>query len=214
MENNLQQLSKVLNFVEEKLETFTFKNDKASTNAAAILFIISIDHAQGISFLLKEKAYPSAFALLRSVFETYIRGMWISNCANDFQVAQFIERDRLLTKVKKNLTFNDMVSEVETVYRLPEWFSKIKKQVWSGLNSLTHSGSIQLHKNFDGKTIRHCYDDKHVNEAIDFTTFVLCMAFGALMNLTTSTTENETIEELWGMVRPWIFDKTLQPIHR
>jgi len=65
--------------------------DRNRTRAAAALFGIAQDHHHAIVFLLKHTFDSSSFALLRSVFEAYLRGLWIKRCATAAQVQSFID---------------------------------------------------------------------------------------------------------------------------
>jgi len=207
--NHLSQFNEVLDYIEDQLICLKIKTNQENIKVAATLFVVAIDHAQGVKFLLQSKAYPSAFALLRIIFETYIRGMWIERCANKFQLNNFVDNDKIVTKKNKKLIFGDMALEVEKEHQFSEYFSEIKNYTWAGLNSLTHSGRIQLHNNFDGNSIKHCYNDKHVNEAINFTTMLVCMSFSALVDLATNTDGEEESKKLLSLIRPWAFNKSI-----
>jgi len=205
--NNLSKFTEALDFIEEQLITFKVNTDQSHIKVSATLFAIALDHAQGIKILLKKNAYPSAFSLLRVIFETYIRGMWINKCANEFQLEQFIKKDKLMTKDNKSLYFGDMIIEVESKHQLPKYFSVIKENTWSGLNSLTHSGSIQLHNNYNGKSIMHCYGDDSVNEAIGFTMLLASMSFAAIIDLSSNENGEELSQKLIALIEPWAFNK-------
>jgi len=99
-----------------------------------------------------------------------------------------------------------MVLEVEATHELPVWFSEIKNNIWSGLNSITHSGKIQLHRNFNGSSIKHCYENDHINEAIEFSTMIACMSFAALCDLATNKNWEVEAEKLMEFVQSWAFN--------
>ncbi|MFM5659880.1 hypothetical protein ACET8F_07020 [Aeromonas veronii] len=76
------------------------------------------------------------------------------------------------------------------------------KNVWTGLNSLTHGGSILLHRSFDGKTIQHRYDNELVKEIIEFSTMLVCMAFAGLIELCEYPNSSTVAEKLFEIVAP------------
>ncbi len=207
--NNLQNYIKTLDLIEESITKFKVKKDDLAVKAAATLLLVSLDHAQGIKFCLMNSAYPSAFSLLRILFEAYIRAMWISKCANKKQLNAYISKDKVVSKNNKKLTFGDMVLEVESAHQLPKYFSEIKNNTWSGLNSLTHSGSIQLHRNFDGKSIKHSYENEHIDEAIEFSTMISCMAFAGLCDIATNINGESEADDLIKFVQSWAFNKSI-----
>jgi len=208
--NYLDQYIKTLDLIEEDLGKIKFKTDQTRLKVAGTLFAVAIDHAQGIKFCLQNSAYPSAAALMRVLFETYIRGMWIEKCTTDKQVNKFVNHDKIVSKDNKSLTFKEMVLEVEKDHELPVYFSVIQKHTWSGLNSLTHSGRIQLHNNFDGKTIKHCYDKEHIIEVIDFSTMLACMSYGGICDLTTDTNADLNSQNIMSFVQSWAFNQPLK----
>lgn len=194
-----------LNLIEVDLKKIKIKTDSVAVKASATLLVVALDHAQGIKFCLQNQALPSAFALLRVFYETYMRGMWVGKCANEEQLETFIGDDRVVSKKGKRLIFADMALEVEEAYELPEYFSKINASSWDGLNSLTHSGSIQLHRNFNGNSIQHSYHADHIKEAIDFSTMLSCMAFAGLCDIATNRSEEIDPTRLFEFVQTWAF---------
>ncbi len=205
--NNLSKYIETLDLIEEHVAKLRIKTNKISIKTAGTLLAVTLDHAQGIKFCLKNSAYSSAFALLRIIFETYIRAMWLEKCATPKQLDKYINNDKIISKGGGKLNFDAMVSEVESSHQLPKYFSKVQKNTWKGLNSLTHSGSIQLKNNFNGKSITNCYDNKHINEAIDFATMISCMAFAGLCDLATNINSSKELEQLIEFIQSWAFQK-------
>ncbi|WP_237132359.1 DUF6988 family protein [Pseudohongiella sp. O18] len=205
--NLLPKYIETLDIIEGHIVRMKIETNEVSVKSAATLFAVAIDHAQGVKFCLSNSAYPSAFALLRVLFETYIRAMWLEKCANSEQLEKYINEDKLVSKANGNLNFGDMVLEVEAAHELPVYFSEIKNHTWSGLNSITHSGAIQLQRNFSGSSIQHCYEKDHINEAIEFSTMIACMSFAALCELATNTNGEVDPEKLMEFVQSWAFNK-------
>lgn len=205
--NLLPKYIETLDIIESHIVRMKIETNEVSVKSAATLFAVAIDHVQGVKFCLSNSAYPSAFALLRVLFETYIRAMWLEKCANSEQLEKYINEDKLISKSNGKLNFGDMVLEVEAAHELPVYFSEIKNHTWSGLNSFTHSGAIQLHRNFGGSSIQHCYENDHINEAIEFSTMIACMSFAALCDLATNTNGEVESEKLMEFVQSWAFNK-------
>lgn len=202
--NQLRNYMKTLDLIEDGVISVKIKTIAPNIKAAATLLAITIDHAQGIKFCLENSAYPSAFALLRVLFESYIRAMWLWKCADKTQTDRYINEDSLTGKGGKRLTFADMVLEVEKAHQLPAFFSVITKHYWGGLNSLTHSGSIQLHRNFNGTSIAHNYEPEHINDAISFAAMVSSMAFAGLCDLSSNKIDPDAALEFtksWAAIK-------------
>jgi hypothetical protein len=49
------------------------------------------EHHQAIQLLLRSSLDGSAFSLFRSIFETYVRGVWLLRCASEEEVENFTE---------------------------------------------------------------------------------------------------------------------------
>ncbi len=205
--NHLPKFIETLDIIESYIVTMKIETREVSVKSAATLFAVALDHAQGIKFCLSNSAYPSAFALLRVLFETYIRAMWLEKCADSEQLEKYINEDKLVSKTNGKLVFGDMVLEVEAAHDLPVYFCEIKNHAWSGLNSITHSGAIQLHRNFSGGSIQHCFGGDQINEAIEFSTMIACMSFAALCDLATNTNGEVESEKLMEFVQSWAFNK-------
>lgn len=201
----MKQLSNyvdVLNFIEMEIDGVRITTSESRVKVAATLLNITIDHAQGIRFLLEKGAFPSASALMRCLFETYIRAMWVWKCANEKQVLKFINDDKIIDEKNNTIYFRELVEAVEVGSGFPIYLSEIQKKVWAGLNSLTHGGSILLHRSFDGKTIRHRYDNELVKEIIEFSTMFVCMAFAGLIELCEHPNSSTVAEKLFEIVEP------------
>ncbi|AYO10107.1 hypothetical protein D0784_12175 [Vibrio campbellii] len=196
----LVRYTKLLNFIEVKLNGIQITENSSNVKVAATLLSVVIDHAQGIRVLIEKGAYPSSSALLRVLFETYIRGMWLWKCADSRQVDTFINKDKVISKKGTKLFFKDLVDQVEKSHDFPKYLSEIQTRTWSGLNSLTHSGSIQIQNNFDGQTIRHCYGDQKIEEMIEFSMIVTCLAFGSLLDLSQYQESDELTEQLFEII--------------
>ena len=209
--NNLPKYIETLDMIESEITDLKIKTNDLAVKTSGTLLAVTLDHAQGIKFCLMNSAYPSAFSLLRILFETYIRAMWLGKCANSVQLENYIENDKIISSENKKIFFGDLVAEVESSYQLPSYFTEIKKNIWSGLNSLTHSGNIPLHKNFDGKSIGHTYEDEDINEAVDFSTMVSCMAFAGLCDLATNINKETEVNNLMKFVQSWAFNKSFKP---
>lgn len=205
--NYLPKFIETLDIIESNIGKMKIDTKAVSVKSATTLFTVALDHAQGIKFCLSNSAYPSAFALLRVLFETYIRAMWLEKCASSKQLENYINKDKLVSKNNHKISFGEMVLEVEATHELPVYFSEIKNNIWSDLNSITHSGKIQLHRNFNGSSIQHCYENDHINEAIEFSTMIACMSFAALCDLATNKNWEVESEKLMEFVQSWAFNK-------
>jgi len=106
--------------------------------AAAASFCIAQDHHAAIVSLMKSTFYSSSFALLRSLFEAYLRGLWLKHCATDEQVSAFFRGGE---------PPKTMVAEIESTEAFTSGvLSRIKKKNWSAMCAFTHTGGLHLQR--------------------------------------------------------------------
>jgi hypothetical protein len=143
----------------------TNDTNRKRMRAAAKLFGIAQDHHFAIVLLLRHTFYSSSVALLRSVYEAYLRGVWLKHCATDVQVQSFIEGN----DPPKN---NNLIAAIED---LPEFgkdtFSRIKKSAWKAWCDFAHTGGLHLERweseegiepNFDPVEVEGCLNDSEL----------------------------------------------------
>jgi hypothetical protein len=131
---------------------------------------LSLDHHRAIIVLMKCQLYGSALALVRLVFEAMIRAHWIAKCASDAQVDQVAQDDDF-----KFPKMNDMAKSVDQAYsdRNAEpltFFQQAKKDAWKATNSYTHSGLLQLARQFSGDRIEARYPEEDVVSGLNAST--------------------------------------------
>lgn len=129
------------NFIAQELHGLSLKSDFRS-KAAAACFAIAQQHHSSILILLSNKPAleATAMALLRPLLEATFRGLWISHCATDEQVNNFVSGD------KRQL---DMASVIQA---LGELFNKemarkvLHTNAWPILSSYTHTYEYQIQR--------------------------------------------------------------------
>lgn len=124
--------------LEEKLASDTEVLDTRKHRAAAASFCIAIDHCAAIVFLMENEFYSSSFALIRLLFEAYLRGLWLKHCASE-------EKAYSIFRGEEPPKTNIMISEIESTkgFRC-ETLSLVKKENWKAMCDFTHTGGIHL----------------------------------------------------------------------
>lgn len=132
------------------------------TRAAVSCFAIAQDHHHAIILLVDHYLYASAFSLLRSAFETYVRGQWITHCATDNQIEKYLKGweppriDKLLAAVEKTPGFSEQV------------LSRVKAKGWGAMCAYTHSGGLQIQRWNTSDGIEPNYSPEEVLEVVAF----------------------------------------------
>lgn len=208
METRIVEFTKLLNCIEDEVSNVRIEHADSRIQLASTLYTIVIDHAQGIRFLIANGAYPSAFALLRVIFETYIRASWFEHCATDEQIERFICKDEILNSYKRPINFGQLVSDVDAALGTDSYFCQVKKGTWKGLNSLTHSGVQQAMRCFNGKSITYNYSPQQINEALEFALMLVGIASGSLIDLSNIVDSRQRIVKITNFARQLIIDRT------
>ena len=117
-------------------------------NFSLMLHFVVFDTQRAIFDLIVLKHFGAASALLRVLLESHIKAQWLNLCATDKQIEQF-KKDNVKSKINKkyNVTIKEMVEQIEEIKpHLNGSFREFQKYHWKGLNSFTHSGTMQLRK--------------------------------------------------------------------
>lgn len=129
------------------------------SRVAGALFDIVHEHQQAVLLLIDKRIYGSAGALLRSVLESYVRGVWFMKCASDSDIKRFQKE-----KFKKG----HFVERLEEIKKIDEdahgGLLTLKAKGWAALNSYTHGGFRPVGRRFKGNEITANYDEKEIAE--------------------------------------------------
>jgi hypothetical protein len=122
----------------------------------------AMEHQKAIVLLIRRRHYGSALALVRLVFEAYVRGTWLHHCATDTEVTQY-------SKNRLQKEFRTLVSELEALESFKSGvLSAVKKRSWSAMNSFTHSGFAQAVRRNTENSIEPNYADGELLDALNF----------------------------------------------
>ena len=124
---------------------------------ATSFFSLSLEHQRSIIVLVENGLYGSASTLLRSLFESYIKGMWFFHCSSQNDIEK-------LRKDKFQVGFGKLIEDIEN--EVGEGVLKAKKELWNTLNSLTHSGAAQVSRRISNSEIKSNYTDAFLRDTL------------------------------------------------
>ncbi|MBK8651898.1 MAG: hypothetical protein IPN23_09370 [Elusimicrobia bacterium] len=141
-----EKLIELVAWIDEATKGLKLPGDRRARIASAC-FDVAIEHQAAIALLSRAKLFGSVYALLRVLFEAFVRGAWLFHCATDADLDRFQKG-----KLKKK--FNELIEEAETkVGAKDSALSSIHGKAWSAMNSFTHTGFMQvLRRNSEEKT--------------------------------------------------------------
>jgi len=167
VENELRLAEGVANEVKAVITPLKYPDDEWSTTVAAFIDQ-AFEHHAAIILLMRSALFGSAFALLRSVVEIVVRGVWIATCATPAEITRFRDKDEI------NPTFGEMAKAIDTACGI-NYFHNLKQQSWGALNSYTHTGVLQLGRRFTGDRLEPSYKDGEKIEVIHTATIMLLL---------------------------------------
>jgi hypothetical protein len=142
---------------------------------------IALEHHRAIWTLHERKLNGSALAMVRLVFDAWLRAMWITAKATEQQCEQawldtlpfplmHERRDQIKEAYFAIATANDP-EFAELVTRFLDWL----KALWKVLSSYTHSGGRQIARRFTGDQVKPSYSDIEIAQALNLSTMALMM---------------------------------------
>lgn len=195
MNDHLEYIERAETFLLEAdaiLHGSSFNNAK-KLKISGILLSITIDHISGGFVLLKAKKYSSVSALLRIIYEGFIRAIWIKNCATENEIELFLKKDEMVKSNKKKYTTKELVEAVDKTLDANNIFTLIHTKYWSMYCSLTHGGIEQLNRNINKDRIEQNYSNA---EIIFFSEFMFSCAMFAVIQVGEIIGKSKEIDDL------------------
>jgi len=124
---------------------------------------VALEHQKAIVLLISHSLYGSAFALLRLLFEAYVRGIWLHRCATDADLERF-KRDKFDKSVATLTQDIDKLDGYDGGV-----FSNAQTKSRKPMNSYTHSGYLQIVRRIKETTIEPNYAEDEIVEVLNFT---------------------------------------------
>jgi hypothetical protein len=166
--------------IRERLRQLFHRHEYLSDTKSLLLKAyvdVVLEHHDAIWLLAKCRLNGSAFAMVRPVFDSMFRGLWINKVATPEKIEQ-AKYDELGFRISK------IIDEIKDGYfsdRPPkeaELFGNILqvlKEAWGPMSSYTHSGALQLARRFTADELEPNYDEGAIVEALNLVTVALLM---------------------------------------
>jgi hypothetical protein len=144
---------------------------------AGASFSIALDYHAGIGLLLHNNRAAPAFALARLLFEAYVRGRWLAECASDHELARIGVGGKLPL-------INSMLSALESKSPTDEQIlTRSKEANWDALCGFTHTGGNHLQRYQTEGGIEANYQKDEIEEALSFSDAMALLAAVGIANL-------------------------------
>jgi hypothetical protein len=141
------------------------KNDSRH-RAAGVCFDVAREHHLAILQLLDRtpSLHVSAVALVRPLFDAYVRGMWLWQCASDEQLEKYLQKSKLpdmRSLIKAVEGASDMADEGSGLRMIYE-------ESWPILSGFTHAGAEFVHRYSVGPTLEPDFSEEELCRAVRF----------------------------------------------
>lgn len=161
---------------------------------------IALEHQKSIVLLVSHELYGSAFSVARLIFEAYVRGVWLHQCASDADLKRFSKN-----KLKKE--FGVLIAEIEQLESFNAGIlSAAKKRSWSVMNSFTHCGFHQVVRRNKEATIEPDYAEEEILEVVNFAGAIGLLSAIEIAHLAgNEALANEVLQKakhVWSMAHP------------
>lgn len=134
--------------------------------------LLSLEHATGAFALININLLPSAYALMRSQYESLVRGIWLLHAANDTWVEKLGEPLTVETARRANEApmLAEMLKGLEASNTAPQGIvgqlKEYRDVTWKALNSYAHGGLHPLARTVSGYPAQLNYDVVRNSNAI------------------------------------------------
>lgn len=156
----LQSAQQLMIWIAERQDGLEIKTDNA-TRVPGVLLDLCLERHVGIVQLVTSRINGSAFALIRSQFESLVRGLWLHLCATADELNEFVEKDRL------PLNFGEMLDVIEQHADFGDKvLSQYKIEGWKAMNGYTHGGTHQIARRVKAASIEPNYQPEEIIEVL------------------------------------------------
>jgi len=175
LEQHLDQAKNLVQWLGGKLDGADIPSDVRSRLAGGC-FHSALEYQMAIVLLTEARYHASAFALIRVIYEAYVKGVWLYRCASDADIKKYT-RGPAIGK------FSDLVAKVES---LPGYEARVLSDVsrsWKAMNSFTHTGYMQVVRRQTETTLEANYSEDEVIESLNFASAMGFLSTIALCDL-------------------------------
>ncbi|MCI5210836.1 MAG: hypothetical protein D3910_19075 [Candidatus Electrothrix sp. ATG2] len=176
MQELIEKSKATIRWIDSKKDGLPIDSD-GRTKLSAACFDLVLEHQKSVVLLIEKHLNGSAFALIRLIFDAYIRGLWLYHSASETEIEKYKNE-----KLKK--PFGDLIKDVEKIDGYSSGIlSQAKKAGWDAMNSYTHSGFLHLTRRVSEDSIEPIYTDEEKVEAIKFANSCSLMAVIGIASL-------------------------------
>ncbi|OGI53175.1 MAG: hypothetical protein A3E57_03800 [Candidatus Muproteobacteria bacterium RIFCSPHIGHO2_12_FULL_60_33] len=188
LEIAIRESEELIQWLDKNIDGIEIKSNDRSRIAAGCLDM-ALEHQKAIVLLTSHRLYGSAAALVRLVFESYVRGVWFFYSASGKELQEF-KNDKL------GKTFDELIKDIEKHEAFSEGIlSDVKKLSWKVMNSFTHGGFYQVVRRNKETEISPNYSDEEIIDALESANSFAILTAIAIADMANNVTLANSIYE-------------------
>jgi Family of unknown function (DUF6988) len=162
---------------------------------------LALEHHAAIWLLRERELFGSAFALVRPLYDTVFRALWIGAKATDEQVEQASRDDLdwlripLLDDIKQVYFGSQALNDAGLAQAADEFFKGMKK-LMKVLHSYTHPGLRQLGRRFTAYQVKPSYRKRDIAGGLHLSTFALMFLMQGFFAIMQAKRESDEVQAL------------------
>ena len=165
----------LINWMDGKIHGLEISSDFRFLAAGGCLDL-AMEYQKAIVLLVSDCLYGAAFCLMRPIYESYVRGIWLHKCATPQELSNY-SKDKVPH-------FSELLRSVETLDSHKDGIlSKAKQNGWISMNSFVHAGYQQVVHRQTESSIEPNYDDSQIKQLINFANAFSCLSAIAICDL-------------------------------
>lgn len=148
IKQEIQKNYSLIRKIEKSLENIGIQNSDNKVMLLMGYYKTSLSHFLSINILTEKKLYNSSFSLMRNLFESFVKGIYMRDCLTANKI------DKLMEGKENNIfpnTINEMTEQIDSLDDV-NYFTPRKEKLWKMMNDYTHTGVNQLARNFNEYT--------------------------------------------------------------
>jgi hypothetical protein len=195
---HLTNIRNFLSLIDREVDGLEFSSEDRNRISGA-LFDIVHEHGKSIVILFEQSMVSSAYALVRPMFEAFVRAVWLKHSASDQHIDIIIKKDKF------PLNFAQMLKIVEEDQKWPDTLTQIKETVWKSLHSYTHGGLQIISRRITDDYIEHIPNEQEIFSIIQFIALLSFLTFNEIVRMANTSEKNDVIKSMYEWLCRWCF---------
>ena len=193
------QLNELVNQISSLLNNDKKFGNTENQTLFLAYFDIDSEHVQSLHLLISKELNGSAFSLVRTIYETFFRALWVNAYATDEELEKIRNDDFNFMQDKGSM--GSKIESLDDYYTGNDYFKDLKQGVWGTMSDYTHSGTYQLSRRWTDNNLEANYKESEILEIIVEVTKTYLLFANMLFQIHGYHEEKDKVLEIFLMYR-------------